>query len=241
MPHERLAAERDFFDAQYRIEQPPLNGFYAASGVRREYERKVLANCAGLRVLEYGCGTGSNAFALAARGAKVIGVDISNTAIELARHQAAASDNLRFQLGDAEALDFPPETFDLVCGTSILHHLDIERALTELKRVLKPGGRAIFYEPLAYNPLINLYRRMTPHLHTRDEHPLNKRDLGAMSERFGRVAFRFADLLALAAIPVLQLPGGRAILRGLERADQIVMRVPGLRWWGAVVLIEIYA
>src|SRR5258708_21773555 len=215
MPHERLAAERDFFDAQYRVEQPPLNGFYAASGVRNEYEQKVLANCAGLRVLEYGCGTGSNAFALAARGAKVIGVDISNTAIELAQKQAAASDNLQFQLGYAEALDFPAEMFDLVCGTSILHHLDLERALTELKRVLKPGGRAIFYEPLAYNPLINLYRRLTPHLHTRDEHALNKRDLGAMSERFGGVTFRFADLLALAPIPVLQLPARRTILRGL--------------------------
>ena len=241
MDDDRLAAEQRFFDEQYRKDSGSLNGFYEVSGARREYAKRILRDCAGKRVLEYECGTGSYAFALADRGAAVTGIDISSTAIELARARGYPPENPEFRLGNAEALEFADGSFDVVCGTSILHHLDIERALRELRRVLRPGGRAVFYEPVAYNPVVNLYRLLTPHLHTLDEHPLTRADLQAMTENFGRLDARFADFFALAAIPALRLPGGTALLRVLEAADRIAMRVPGLRWWGAVVVIELHA
>jgi SAM-dependent methyltransferase len=238
---QRLAAEQRFFDEQYRDERPPLNGFYDASGARRDFSERILRDCAGKHVLEYGCGTGSYAFALADGGASVVGIDISNTAIEMARAKGYPPDNPRFQLGNAEALEFADGSFDVVCGTSILHHLDIDRAMSELRRVLKPGGRGIFYEPVAYNPAVNFYRRLTPHLHTEDEHPLKRADLQAMSRAFTRADFRFGDFFALGAIPFLRFPGGRFLLRIGEAADRLAMRVPGLRWWGAVVVIELQA
>jgi SAM-dependent methyltransferase len=237
---QRLAAEQQFFDEQYRHERPPLNGFYALSGARRDYENRIL-RYAGGRILEYGCGTGSHAFALADRGAVVTGIDISNTAIELARSRGYPPDNPRFELGNAEELRFPDRTFDLVCGTSILHHLDIARAVRELKRVLKPGGRGVFYEPVAYNPAVNLYRALTPQLHTPDEHPLKRRDFALMQREFAGTDIQFGDFFALAAIPFLRLPGGRAFLKLTEAADKVAMRIPGLRWWGAVVVIELQA
>lgn len=238
---DRLSAEKNFFDAQYRDERPPLNGFYDLSGARRDYSARILDHCSGKTVLEYGCGTGSYAFELAARGASVTGIDISETAIEVARARAAATGNPAFELGNAEALAFPDQSFDLVCGTSIIHHLDVERAVTELRRVLKPGGRAVFYEPVAYNPAVNLYRWLTPQLHTPDEHPLTRADLRQMSRAFRDSDIRFADFFALGAIPLLRFPGGRLLLRLAEAADRIVMRVPALRWWGAVVVIELHA
>ncbi len=244
IPHvsdQRLAAEQRFFDEQYRHEQPPLNGFYELSGARRDYANRILGDCAGKRVLEYGCGTGSYAFALADRGAVVTGIDISNTAIEVARGKVTSPGNPRFELGNAEDLQFDDATFDLVCGTSILHHLDIGRAVSELKRVLKPGGRGVFYEPVAYNPAVNVYRALTPQLHTPDEHPLKRSDIALMEREFARTQIRLADFFALAAIPFLRLPGGIALLRLTEAADKVAMRVPALRWWGAVVVIELQA
>jgi SAM-dependent methyltransferase len=238
---DRLASERRFFDEEYRNERPALNGFYELSGVRRDYAVRILADCAGRDVLEYGCGTGSYAFDLAARGATVIGIDISHTAIEVARGESEGQGNPHFQIGNAEALEFPDASFDLVCGTSIIHHLDVNVALAELKRVLRPGGRAVFYEPVAYNPAVNLYRWLTPQLHTPDEHPLTRADLARMSSSFRRAEFRFADLFALGAIPFLRFPGGGVLLRIGETLDRVAMVVPGLRWWGAVVVIELHA
>lgn len=241
MSDERLAAERQFFDELYRRERPPLNGFYESSAARREFAERVLRDCQGKHVLEYGCGTGSYAFDLADRGAMVVGIDISETAIEVARAKTGSADNPRFQLGNAEELEFADASFDVVCGTSILHHLDIERAVRELRRVLRPGGRALFYEPVAYNPAVNLYRFLTPHEHTRDEHPLRRADLRTMSGAFARTEVRFADFFALGAIPFLGFPGGKLLLRLAEAGDRLALRLAGLRWWGAVVIIELQA
>lgn len=241
MSDDRLASERRFFDEEYRNERPALNGFYDRSRARRDYGARILSRCAGKDVLEYGCGTGSYAFDLAARGARVVGIDISHTAIETARLKSPGGEGPRFQIGNAEALEFPDDSFDLVCGTSIIHHLDVRAALAELKRVLRRGGRAVFYEPVAYNPAVNLYRKLTPELHTPDEHPLTRADLALMSESFKTCDFHFADFFALGAIPLLRFPGGGFLLRVGESLDRVAMAVPGLRWWGAVVVIELQA
>jgi SAM-dependent methyltransferase len=237
----RLRSEQQFFDEQTRSSAPPLNGFYDLSQVRRDYASRLLRGCAGKDVLEYGCGTGSYAFVLADHGARVTGIDISPGAIEVARSHGYPPDNPRFIVGNAEALEFPNGSFDLVCGTSILHHLSLETAAKELQRVLRPGGRGIFYEPVAYNPIVNLYRLLTPHLHTPDEHPLTHGDLALLARYFGSSNHRFGDLAALVAIPLLRVPGGRLLLRAGELLDLPLLRVPGLRWMGAVVIIELMA
>src|SRR3546814_18316951 len=76
---------------------------------------------------------------------------------------------------NAEAMTFPDDSFDLVFGSGIIHHLDIDRASGEIARVLRPGGRAVFIEPLGLNPAIALYRRFPPRALTPHDPPLLRR------------------------------------------------------------------
>jgi SAM-dependent methyltransferase len=78
---------------------------------------------------------------------------------------------------NAEALEFPDETFDIVFGHSILHHLDLEAARVGIYRVLKRGGKGIFLEPLGHNVFINIFRKITPHRRTPTEKPLLMEDI----------------------------------------------------------------
>jgi SAM-dependent methyltransferase len=114
----------------------------------------------GLRVLEIGCGLGTDGAQFAAAGADYTGVDLTDAATELARKRFQLS-NLRgeFRIADAENLDFADETFDLVYSHGVLHHTpDTARAAREIHRVLRPGGRAIvmLYHRDSYNYRIGI-------------------------------------------------------------------------------------
>ena len=104
----------------------------------------------------------------------------------------------QFHLGDAHQLPFPDARFDVVFGGSILHHLDFPRALDEIYRVLRPGGRIVFREPLNINPAAKLVRALTPKARTPDEHALRRADLRMISERF-QTSHYYAQLLAVPA------------------------------------------
>ena len=78
---------------------------------------------------------------------------------------------------DGHNLKYENNKFDLVIGNGILHHLDAETALSSIHRVLKPGGRLIFREPLADNPLLKLFRFLTPKARTIDELPFSGKAL----------------------------------------------------------------
>jgi ubiquinone/menaquinone biosynthesis C-methylase UbiE len=105
---------------------------------------ELLAPTAGQRVLEVGCGTGGFARALAERSqAEVIGVDVAE---HLLRHAAARSSDLLLSwvLGQAEALPLADQSVDCVLMSLVLHQIaDRERALKEVHRVLRPGGRLL--------------------------------------------------------------------------------------------------
>lgn len=242
---DRVERERDFHDKRFGAGGGRTGqSFYAIDAPSREFYEGFLAERAnGRQVLEYGCGPGSLAFFLAHRGAQVTGIDISSVAIDQSRARAeeeGVSDRARFEVMDAEDLDVAPASFDLVCGTGILHHLDLERAFAELGRVLKPEGEAIFVEPLGHNPAINTFRRMTPGSRTEDEHPLLARDLDNVAEAFGRAEFHFFHLTTLLAMVARNRPRFDTLLRGLARVDDGIFRVmPPLRkhaWMVVMVL-----
>lgn len=153
----------------------------AAKAMEWDFEAEI-TNARGQTVLDYGCGNGEYTLALLKAGAaEVHGIDISQPYVERAAdaaRQAGFPDTaFKFQVMDAHELSFDDNMFDLVLGRGILHHLDIDRALSELERVLKPGGRAVLLEPLAGNPLLKLFRVLTPAARTADERPLSRRDL----------------------------------------------------------------
>lgn len=212
----------------------------------RMAERALLDDLAGKRVLDYGCGVGDFAVELLARGARVDGIDIAASYVEESRRTAEAggfpADRYAFHVMDGHALTFADETFDLVIGNGILHHLDCAIALDEIHRVLKPGGRAIFQEPLAGSPLMALFRRATPSARTPDERPFSEADLRQL-ERNWQVESRYFGMLtapvAMATSLVLRPWPANPILRLAEAAENLVSRGGPLRSWHQYVLFNL--
>lgn len=241
---DRLERERQFHDNRFTHEtRTGQDRFYDAlsEGFRRYWELVHRESC-GKDVLEYGCATGVHSVRLAGSARSIVGIDISPVAIQEANREAAARSigNARFETMNAEAMDLPPESFDLVFGSAILHHLDLARAFAELQRVMRPHATGIFLEPLGHNPLINLYRRATPQVRTVDEHPLRRADLKLARKHFGRVSVEFFALAQLGGAVCEGTPLAR-ITTPLTRAlDSVLQRLPGVRWhcWSAIFVLE---
>ena len=243
----RKESERHFHNERFGAETDPRAGidrWYAAveEGAQRQLE--LLGRLvAGQRVLEYGCGNGVFALRetrLARMAGEYHGIDISDTAIEQAI--LSLDDGLKgrchFRQMDAEAMTYPDGFFDLVFGRGIIHHLTIRRAFGELSRVLRPGGHAIFFEPMGHNIAINLFRRRTPELRTVDEHPLLIGDLRDARRSFRRVETRFYGLATLAAVPLSgKVPGLMRLCAGL---DHILLKLPvlSLQAWFVLMTLE---
>jgi SAM-dependent methyltransferase len=220
-------------------------GFYAITGASKRALRDTIVaeGPAGKRVLEFGCGLDTQAFFLGGQGATVTGIDISPVAVEEARRHAEESglaDQVTFEVMDAENLEFPDHSFDLVCGSSVLHHLDLDAAYREIARVLVPGGVGVFFEPLGVNPLINAYRRRTPQLRTVDEHPFVAADFALARERFADVRLEFFHLASLAAIPLRKQRFFPQLVSALDSFDQRLFRlVPRTRKHAWMVVLRL--
>lgn len=238
------ADEKRFFDKGFAGQtRRPLYRYYALTRTSEDHFRgRVFADCAGSRVLEYGCGIGSHALPLAEQGAEVVGIDISSVAIAKAADEAFRRrlENARFVEMDAEEMTFPDDSFDLVVGTAILHHLDLPRALSELARVLRPGGRALFLEPLGHNPALNLFRKLTPQWRTEDEHPLKRSELALLKNHFGRVELTHFHLSSFLSLLLLKTRFFFPVYRALERLDRWIFKAfPPLASWAWYVSIEV--
>lgn len=135
-----------------------------AGELRLERRRKMIVDLCEIdgstRVLEIGCGTGLLTEYLAGTGADIIATDIFPEFIESNLNKNKNS-NVAFKIANAEKLEeFREQSFDVACGLSILHHLDIEVALKNIHSVLKTGGRIAFSEPNMLNPQIALQKNI---------------------------------------------------------------------------------
>jgi SAM-dependent methyltransferase len=113
----------------------------------------------GMTILELGCGAGYFSKELARSGAEIVAIDVSADLLGIAKASGPVS-NVRYEIQDACALTYKDATFDSVVGSSILHHLEIEPALREIRRVLKPGGTIYFTEPNMLNPHIAVQKNI---------------------------------------------------------------------------------
>jgi SAM-dependent methyltransferase len=238
----RHARERAYHDERFTHEVRTHSARYYEGAAGGERYLQLLAEITpGREVLELGCGRGTTARSLARDGARVLAVDISPVAIQTASRRARerGEEHVRFEVMNAEALDVERDSFDVVCGSGVLHHVDLDRTYRETARVLRPGGEAVFHEPLAHNPLIGLYRRLTPRERSSDEHPLRARDLERARNWFDDVTFEFYDLTALAAHFVPRAVRASLVPR-LQAIDQWAFRrVPASRRYAWVAVLRL--
>jgi ubiquinone/menaquinone biosynthesis C-methylase UbiE len=193
-----LAREAAFHDALIRRQDPAM----APPEPPDSWERAILEAAgplAGRRVLDYGCGTGALSLHLSDAGAShVTGLDVSPASVSFARARAAhfrPGAAIEFVTASAERSGLASGAFDVMAGRFVLHHLDVPAAVAELDRLLAPGGRAVFIETSARNPVTILLRAQIVHrgrfgairVGTEDERPLGRRDLALLRARFARV------------------------------------------------------
>ena len=149
--------------------------FEACTAPENRFIIDKLGDLQGRTMLDLGCGAGENSVYFALKGARCTATDYSAGMVEKALELAAANNvGIEGRTMDAMSLDAPDNTFDIIYAANLLHHLpDPEACIREMHRVLKPGGKACFWDPLKHNPVINVYRRMASDVRTNDERPLH--------------------------------------------------------------------
>ncbi len=197
---------------------------------------EFLGDLKGKRVLELGCGSGAYAVLLAHCGALVTATDLSLESVEATRRRAELNGvELETMVAPAEDLPCPDESFDIAFGTSILHHLEVDRAGPELIRVIKSGGRAFFLEPMGMNPMLRLARSRLPYPHKTPrgaDRPLTYVDIEAWGTGFSEYRFKEAQLLSM----IERGFGFHHRLPRLRRFDRAALsRVAILRRWARLV------
>ncbi len=183
--------------------------YYAITTSSEKYKTDWLEKyCSSpdLKVLDFACGSGENGIYSATCGAQVIGIDISPEGVENATNNAKKfdlSESCEFIEMDGEEMTFEDNTFDYAVEYGALHHVDLDKALSELARVIKPGGKMMCLEAMRHNPLIHNYRKRTPHLRTEweVEHILGVESFDVMKKYFKNVEAKYFHLLTLALVP----------------------------------------
>jgi SAM-dependent methyltransferase len=161
-----------------------------------EYVYHLIGDVRGRDVLDFGCGDGCNTALLAARGCQVHALDLSPDLLEQAARRAVKDgirDRVRFLCGSAHAIPLPDASVDLVAGNVVLHHLDLAAASREVYRVLRPGGRAIFREPIRSSRMMRALRPLVPYRQPHvspHERPLLPSEIDAFSRPFERTRQR---------------------------------------------------
>lgn len=165
--------------------------FTSVTAIENQHILSQFGDVRGKRVLDYGCGSAEGGVYLAKLGAKVVGIDVSAgmlaAARNLARHHGVEIETRQVTGDPIPAAD---GEFDLIYGNGVLHHVTLDVAIPELARVMKPDGKGCFIEPLPYNPVINVYRRIAKEVRTPDEKPLRFADVDRFKGSFSEVSHR---------------------------------------------------
>jgi 2-polyprenyl-3-methyl-5-hydroxy-6-metoxy-1,4-benzoquinol methylase len=224
-------------------ERRPWNTYW------RTYEVAIDLAKTGSRLLDFGCGAGDNSIRFSRAGHKVTGFDISENNI-LSCKKLFEKNNIEgeFLVTVAEKLPFADETFDVVAGIDILHHVDIPTSVREVRRVLKKDGVAVFREPIEV-PLFDIIRNtklikaifpnsvsFETHI-TEDERKLNNRDLEILREIFPRI--KIERSLMLSRFDKFIRKQSNPTPSFLERLDYVLAKIiPAYaRLGGAAVII----
>jgi 2-polyprenyl-3-methyl-5-hydroxy-6-metoxy-1,4-benzoquinol methylase len=257
--HQREARFHDKWAASASLEEILVREcFEAPTALENQFILHRAGSVRGKKILDIGAGLGESSVYFALQGALVTTTDISpgmvETAMALGRKYGV---ELKGIVSSAEELYVSSGEYDIVYAGNAIHHVQ-DRALLfeQIKRALKPGGIFFSWDPLAYNPLINLYRRMATEVRTEDERPLTAADVETARRYFPGVKhqeFWISSLLLFVKyflkdrIHPNEQRYWKRILREtpeslwwwmpLRHLDVGLTRIPGARWlaWNMVM------
>lgn len=199
---EQLNREREFHNQwALSLDLERINVKAAFEGSTAPENRFIMAKVgklAGKYILDLGCGGGESSIYFALQNAHCVASDWSPKMVDAAQKLAEINHvKIDARVIDAMDIDLPQGTFDIVYAANLLHHVDTLKTLTEIHRILKPGGIACTWDPLKYNPVIKIYRRLAAKFRTPDEHALGfkvVRDAGKIFSHVEYETFWFATL-----------------------------------------------
>jgi 2-polyprenyl-3-methyl-5-hydroxy-6-metoxy-1,4-benzoquinol methylase len=264
MERSRKQAEADFHDdwaSAVDVSQCNVRAMNeACTAPEMRHIRHVLGNITNKRILDVGCGLGEASVYFALEGAEVTATDISPGMLETVRRLAIANAvTVKTVLTASEDLSLDSDTpFDVIHAGNVLHHVDIETTLDRLLPLLHPDGLFVSWDPLAYNPLINVYRMLATSVRTPDEHPFRTADISLVQQRFEESETRYfwlCSLLVFVLMVVFQFrnpnkerfwkkvveesEGWAWLYKPLERIDGVLLYcLPFLRplCWNVVII-----
>jgi SAM-dependent methyltransferase len=204
----------------------------------RQYGARLLGSVKGCRVLDYGCGLGEETVYLAKMGAHVTAIDISPVGIRLTKERArlnGVGDRVSAMLMRCDPTEFPSESFDVIHGFGILHHIGLRIGMMEIKRLLKLGGRGLFFEHMGNSKTIERLRPKEKN-YTKGERPVTWREIQEIRPEFSRMVatpFHIASRLRR-RIQVLNRP----VVKRFDHA--VLSALPFMRHFasGMVIYLE---
>ena len=238
---ESLVSDKELFDYHFSNMK-----YYSVTEASERFKHEWLSRyCSkGKTLLDFACGNGENGIYGALAGAEVFGIDISPEGIENSKKNAqkmGVGGQCRHEVMDGEKMLFDDNFFDLAVEYGALHHVDLDAALGELARVLKPDAKMICIEALRHNPLIHAYRKRTPHLRTEweVEHILGVESLDVMKQYFSQVDVKFFHLSALALVPLRKTFLFPILLPIFNAIDSVLLSTRLVGKYGWIMSIEL--
>lgn len=171
----------------------------ACTAPEMRYIRTMVGDLKGKTLLDVGCGLGEASVYFALEGADVTATDLSQKMLDVVQKLAAHNGTVvKTHKSAAENLALPEDQqFDIVYAGNVFHHVDIAPTLDNILKHLKPDGMLVSWDPVAYNPAINIYRKRAMQVRTVDEHPFRLKDVRLFQKYFDQVQTKWFWLTTL--------------------------------------------